>query len=171
MRAKLLYMKKLFFLAGTVIIMVACNQPTGKTETTTTFSLDSVKAAIAASNNSMNEAVEKGDSTLFVSGYASDGCVMPDGGGPKMCGAAGLNKFFGMVRQMGVTSIKLATTEVTGGKELVAEEGTYELLVGGKAVDKGKYIVTWKPENGVWKKHRDIWNSEMPPAPMDPAKK
>ena len=164
-------MKKLFFLASMAIIMVACNQPSVKTETTPAFSLDSAKAAIAASNNSMNEAVEKGDSALFVSGYASDGCVMPDGGAPKMCGQAGLYKFFAIIRQMSVSNIKLTITEVTGGKELVAEEGTYELLSGAKAIDKGKYIVTWKPENGVWKKYRDIWNSEMPPAPMNPAKK
>jgi ketosteroid isomerase-like protein len=35
---------------------------------------------------------------------------------------------------------------------------------GGKVVDRGKYIVIWKREQGQWKLHRDIWNTSMPPA-------
>ncbi len=36
---------------------------------------------------------------------------------------------------------------------------------GSKNVDKGKYIVVWKKENGDWKVWRDIWNSDNPPPP------
>ena len=30
----------------------------------------------------------------------------------------------------------------------------------GKEIDKGKYIVLWKMEDGKWKLHRDIFNSD-----------
>jgi len=32
----------------------------------------------------------------------------------------------------------------------------------GYVLDKGKYIVIWKQEEGQWKLHRDIFNSSMP---------
>lgn len=150
------------------MMVLACNQPAGTKDPAGSFSLDSVKAAIEANNKTFTEAIEKGDSALFLSAYTTDGCVMPNGGAPKMCGVEGLSKFFGMAKQMGISSIKLTTTEVLGGKELVSEEGSYEIIdAAGKTVDKGKFIVTWKEEKGTWKKYRDIWNTDMPP----PAKK
>jgi len=164
-------MKKLCVLFLSAMIILACNQPTATKEVTGSFNLDSVKSAIAANNKTFTEAIEKGDSALFVSNYTTDGCVMPNGGAPKMCGAEGLSKFFGIAKQMGVNSIKLTTTEVLGGKDLVSEEGLYEILdKTGNAIDKGKFIVTWKEEKGSWKKYRDIWNSDMPPPPP-PVKK
>ena len=33
-----------------------------------------------------------------------------------------------------------------------------------KMIDKGKYVVVWKPVNGEWKLFRDIFNSDMPAA-------
>ena len=73
---------------------------------------------------------------------------------------------------MGVRNIKITTEEVSGGSEAVAEIGTYEMF-GDKNVslDKGKFIVVWKQENGKWKMHRDVWNSDMPPPPPPPAAK
>ncbi len=164
-------MKKLCVLFLSAMIILACNQPTATKEATGSFNLDSVKVAIAANNKTFSEAIEKNDSALFISNYTTDGCVMPNGGAPKMCGAEGLSKFFGMAKQMGINSVKLTTTEVLGGKELVSEEGLYEILdKAGNAIDKGKFIVTWKEEKGSWKKYRDIWNSDMPPPPP-PVKK
>lgn len=67
---------------------------------------------------------------------------------------------------MGIRDIKLTMDEVTGGNEIVAETGIYEVFADkGQAIDKGKYIVIWKEENGKWKMHRDIWNTDMPAPP------
>jgi len=146
--------------------LFACNQPASTADAANGFNMDSVKAAIDPNNKHFSEAISKGDSALFVSCYTKDGCVMPDGGAPKMCGADGLSKFFVMAKQMGISSINLITSEVIGGDELVSEEGNYEILAAdGKAIDKGKFIVTWKQEDGVCKKYRDIWNTDMPPPP------
>ena len=57
---------------------------------------------------------------------------------------------------------------VAGGKKqgtagLLAETGTYEMYGdNNKTLDKGKYVVVWKQENGQWKIYRDIWNTSMP---------
>ena len=158
-------MKKLCFILIAATVVISCTQTAG-TKDAGSFNLDSVKAAIAVNNNSFNESFVKGDSALFLSTYTTDGCVMPDGGSPRMCGAEGLSNFFAYAKQMGVKGIKLITTEVIGGKEIVSEEGTYEVVdAAGKTLDKGRFIVTWKEENGTWKKYRDIWNTDMPPPP------
>jgi ketosteroid isomerase-like protein len=65
-------------------------------------------------------------------------------------------------------NITLNTTDLWGYDDLLTEVGTYTLTSkDGKEVDKGKYIDLWKMEDGKWKLHRDIFNSDLPcpPAP------
>ena len=65
--------------------------------------------------------------------------------------------------RMGVKDIKLTTDDVTGNGELAGETGNYEMYGdNNKLLDKGKYVVIWKNENGEWKLYRDIWNTSMP---------
>ena len=48
---------------------------------------------------------------------------------------------------------------------MLAETAHYEMYgADNKLLDKGKYVVVWKPVNGEWKLYRDIWNSSMPAA-------
>jgi len=45
----------------------------------------------------------------------------------------------------------------------IIEIGRYTLYGANDAqMDAGKYIVIWKQENGDWKLHRDIWNTNTP---------
>ncbi len=164
-------MKRLCLLMSAAVLLFSCSQPAGTKDPAGAFNLDSAKAAIDANNAVLIAAIKKGDSASFVSCYTKDGCVMGNNM-PKACGAAGLNQFLTGARQMGIENLKLTVTEVIGDKDLISEEGVFEILANdGSTLDKGKYIVTWKPENGVWKKYRDIFNSDLPPAPPPPAKK
>jgi ketosteroid isomerase-like protein len=67
----------------------------------------------------------------------------------------------------GITGIKLTTAEIWGNEDAITEEGSFELNIkDGTVVEKGKYLVLWKKENGKWKLHRDAFNSNLPvPAP------
>jgi ketosteroid isomerase-like protein len=57
------------------------------------------------------------------------------------------------LKRVGVVNISVFSTE----------EGVYEIKTkDGKQLDKGKYIVLWKKEDGKWKLHRDISNSDLP---------
>ena len=151
-------------------VLSSCNNDAAKTETTAGFSLDSAKASIEASNKVYGACFASGDSTAFVNCYTSDACIMPTGM-PKMCGTQAILGFFNGGRKMGITNIALTTEEVMGGKDAVVETGKYELFVGDKvSAEKGKYIIVWKEDNGKWKMHRDIWNSDAPPPPAAPAK-
>jgi hypothetical protein len=64
---------------------------------------------------------------------------------------------------MGVKDLKLSTEDISGNAKQVVETGRYEIYGDkNKFLEKGKYVVVWKFENGTWKMYRDIWNSSMP---------
>ena len=161
---------KLLGIACIAILFSSCNNEAAKTETSG-FSLDSAKTAIAASNKVFGSSFGTGDSAAFVSLYTSDGCMSPPNM-PIVCGPAAINTFFSTGYQYGIRNIVLTTGEVMGGKDAVVETGKYEVFIAGNvSVEKGKYVVGWKEENGKWKMHRDMWNSDAPPPPpVAPAK-
>jgi len=166
---KILQMKKFILPVAAICcsILFSCNNEAPKTEmAAAAFSLDSAKAAIAASNANFGDGFATGDSVSFVSHYAGDACINPSNM-PKMCGTAAITAFFNGGYKMGIRGLKITTGEVMGGKEGVIETGTYEMFADKNvSIDKGKFIVIWKEENGKWKMYRDIWNSDMPaPAP------
>lgn len=111
------------------------------------------------------EASANGDSAKFVNSYTSDACIYVTNA-PKMCGPQSITAFFNGAYSMGIRNLKLTTDEITGGTEGVVETGNYELFVDkGVSIDKGKYIVIWKEENGQLKMHRDIWNTDITASP------
>jgi ketosteroid isomerase-like protein len=147
----------------------SCNTENSKTQAPA-FSLDSAKAAIAASNKVFGACFATGDSVAFANCYTSDACINVTNM-PRMCGTQAITAFFNGGHKQGITNIVITTEEVMGGKEAVVETGKYEMFVGDKiSVEKGKFIVVWKEENGKWKMHHDIWNSDAPPPPPPPAK-
>ncbi len=170
-------MKKMFFLfSGAAVVsaclmLSSCNNDAAKSGAAPAFSLDSAKAAIAANNAIYGACFATDDSVKFVSCYTADACIFPPNM-PKMCGTQAISGFFNGGYKMGIRNLKLITEEVMGGPDAVAEIGKYEVL-GDKdaSFDKGKFIVVWKTENGKWKMHRDVWNSDNPPPPPPPAAK
>ena len=163
------FFKFLGILAMGTMLLSSCTNEAAKTETAG-FSLDSAKAAITTSNKVYGTCFTSGDSTAFANCYTSDACISPSGT-PKMCGTQAITAFFNGARKMGISNVVLTTEEVMGSKDALVETGNYELFVGDKvSAEKGKYIVVWKEENGKWKMHRDIWNSDAPP-PAAAAKK
>ena len=159
---------KLAGIACFVILFSSCNNEAAKIETTG-FSLDNAKADIAASNKVFGACFATGDSTAFANCYSTDGCIY-NANMPKVCGTAGIKTFFSMGYASGIRNVVLTTEEVMGGKEAVVETGKYEVLIANNvSVEKGKFVVAWKEENGKWKMYRDIWNSDAPPPPPAPA--
>jgi len=129
--------------------------------------MDSVRAQISASNAVYGGCFATGDSAAFAACYTSDACISPTGM-PKMCGKEAISAFFNQGVKMGVKNIVVTTEELMGGKDGVIETGKYDLQgEGGASWEKGKFIVIWKEENGKWKMHRDIWNSNTPPPPAN----
>ncbi len=160
----------LLCLGSLALLFSSCSNDSTKTETPA-FSLDAAKTAIAASNKTFGECFATGDSTKFIACYTSDACLNAPNM-PRLCGPQAITAFFNGGYKQGIRNITLTTEEVMGGKDAVVEIGKYDLLADkGVSIDKGKFIVIWKEENGKWKMHRDIFNSDMPAVPPPPAAK
>ena len=151
-------MKKLFFSAFIAASLFAC-----KTETKSTFDLANAKKEIEAANVQLTELLAKGDSVGMAASYSSDGAFMGSNS-PSLKGKDNLTSFWGGFIRTG-SSVSLTTVEVWGDENYITEEGLFEIKAkDGAVVDKGKYIVLWKKEDGKWKLHRDMSNSDLPAA-------
>ena len=153
-------------LIATAVFFAACNNPSATnnanaTRDSTSHDDDSVKAHIKKEALNWGEEVRRGDSTAMAAHYASDAIVMPSNSEPVK--GNDIIKFWGSVLRMGVKDLKLNISDISGDGDVYAETGTLELFgADNKSLDKGKYVVVWKKENGNWKMYRDIWNSNLP---------
>lgn len=124
-----------------------------------------VKAAIAAANKQFVAAFAKGDAAALAAMYSSGGQAFPPNA-ELVQGRDALQKLWQGAMASGVKDVVLTTTKLEAHGNTAYEVGTYVMnAAGGKPVDRGKFVVIWKRENGQWKLHRDIWNSNMPAAP------
>src|SRR5687768_4395622 len=150
-------MSKIFLSAGLALILFSCADKASESTTATSdsFDLSEVKKSIEATNKQFGEATVKGDSATVVSFYHSEAKLYPPNmpeGNSSVIGA--MSK---QLPAMGVKSFSLTAGDVTGNADQVVETGVWEMGDGSKTIDKGKYIVVWKKENGNWKLWRDIW--------------
>ena len=155
-----------------LIIMSACNTASTDTKTadasetkdSPAFDLASAKSAIEAENAKFMDAFKKGDSAGAAANYSDDAHLLPPNSEPVM--KSGIAPLWGSFMAMGVKEIKLVVDDIAGNADIISETGHYEILAAeNKMLDQGKYVVVWKPVNGVWKMYRDIWNTNMPAAP------
>jgi len=147
------------------LLLIACSQPAPPAP-----SSDEVRGAIEAQNRAFGEAVHAGDTAAIGALYSADGAVLPPNG-TKATGRAAVTEFWASALTAGIASAVLTTEEVFyAGGDTATEIGSAVLSAkDGSVVDEGKYIVLWKQEDGAWRLHRDIWNSNRAPAPATPS--
>jgi uncharacterized protein (TIGR02246 family) len=152
-------------------LFIACSNTASESgtntaaETKSTFDLAAARKTIDSLNSVFSSNVKKGDSAALAAMYTADAKMMV----PNMPASSGRSAiqsgFSGMFASMGLIDLKLTTVDVWGTEDLLAEEGTAFMSKDGKEIDKAKYIVLWKKEDGQWKLFRDIFNSDnTPPA-------
>jgi ketosteroid isomerase-like protein len=125
-----------------------------------------VKAALQKVNLTYGESFIKGDSSLFISCYAPDACILP-ANAPVICGVQGQLAFFKFGYKSGVRNIVFTTINLFGiTGQYVTEQGAYEMFgAGNNSLGKGKYLVLWKKTAHSWKMFRDMFSSNgVPPA-------
>jgi ketosteroid isomerase-like protein len=124
-----------------------------------------VTGEITKSNNELMAAYEAGDASALKTFYTSDAKLFPENSGI-VEGPEAISGFFGATMKMGIKKVKFEAVKATSYGEIAIEEGNYTLFVPGDYVaDQGKYMVTWKKEDGKWKVYRDIFNTNNP-APL-----
>lgn len=163
MRKTLCYFMVLVISLG----MFACDTDSKEDATVTTsastaFDMQKARADIDSINAKLIEEFKRGDSVAVASHYSSEGQLMFSNSEP-IKGKDIISAWGGMIRMGGVKDLKFVTTDLIGNSELLAETGTYEMKgENNTIIDKGKYVVVWKQENGEWKLYRDIANTNLP---------
>lgn len=158
----------LLLIAGGVSYLTACDQGASvksannkMSDSAAAFDLSKAREWIENDNKKFEEEVKKGDSNALAAHYSPDAWLLFNNSEPKK-GKEIASAWGGAIR-MGMKELKVTTTDLVGNADLLAETGMYEVIGdGNKTLDKGKYVVVWKPENGGWKIYRDIGNSNMP---------
>jgi len=93
--------------------------------------------------------------------YTRDARVLPPGA-PMLEGREQAKGFWQeAIQALGLKSAKLKTVDAEAIGDRVFEIGRAELLVGSGETIIVKYVVQWKQENGDWKWHVDIWNTNQ----------
>jgi ketosteroid isomerase-like protein len=119
-----------------------------------------VRAAIESANAKFSALAAQGDGAALAGLYATDGAVMPAGSEP-IRGSQAIAKFWQSALDSGVAAIELKTVEVYGQGTTATEVGEYALH--DKVLDRGKYIVIWRHQDGQWKLLRDMFSTNVPP--------
>jgi uncharacterized protein (TIGR02246 family) len=121
-----------------------------------------VRDAIVAANEKFVAAFNRGDAAGLAALYTEKGQVLPPNS-DFVTGQQAVQGFWQAVMDAGITEAKLETVEVEDHGDTATEVSKFTLYgEGGQVLDKGKYIIIWKQEQGQWKLHRDIFNSSIP---------
>ena len=156
-------------LALVVVIFVLTTSCKKETEVTTpTFDAAAAKTEVEARAKVFVEALNTKDSVGLANCYTTDAKFMQPND-KTVEGRANIQKLFGMWMKGPMMQIRINTVEVWGDENMLAAENNWSFLnESGKTVDTGKSIEIYKKEDGVWKLHRDCYNSDLPPSPPAP---
>ena len=146
-----------------ITVFSSCNEKIEEVHETETvvedeFNLVTAKKEIVAANAEFKAYFASSDSIGLGNLYTEDTKFMMTGA-PAITGRASVVSTFSAIMKSGITSVNLKTVEVCGNNEFITEEGEYSLYAGETQADYGKYLVLWKNEEGKWKLHRDIFNT------------
>ena len=95
--------------------------------------------------------------------YTEDAVAFPPNEN-RIAGREGVQKMWQSWIDAGLTDLTLTAAQVEESGNFAYEEGTYSIKIPGKdgktSEEIGKYIVVWKKgDDGEWRLHRDIWNT------------
>jgi ketosteroid isomerase-like protein len=121
--------------------------------------LDSIKLAMKATNDLFNrEVVGKKNFAALDQVYTADARILPPGS-PMVSGREAIRQFWmGAVDALQATSAVLTSVDVMPAGDGVVEIGA-ATIGGPTAMPDIKYVVYWRQEDGRWKWHVDIWNT------------
>lgn len=126
------------------------------------FDLTVAKASIEARSQIYADALNKKDSVGLANCYTKDGKFMQPND-KTVSGRENIQKLFGQWMKSDLPQFSIKTIEVWGDENALAAEEEWTFSdKDGKVLDSGKAIEVFKMEDGVWKLHRDCYNSDLP---------
>jgi ketosteroid isomerase-like protein len=151
-------MKKILLTTVVVTALFACKNTS---ENKANFDLATAKKEIEVANTNLSVALAKGDSIAVGNAYTFDAKLLY-ADAPAVEGREKIQSQWAKSITIGANHLKITTLEVWGDENAITEEGIYEFKSKeDKSIAVGKYIVVWKKEDGKWKLHRDMANSDV----------
>lgn len=128
------------------------------------MALTTIHDTVLEANKVFMDRYRRGEAARMAELYTEDGQVLPPNA-DFVTGRTEIQALWQGLMDMGIKEVNLETGEVEARDDTAYEVSTYKLLdANGQTLDRGKYIVIWKLEDGDWMLHRDIFNSSMPAA-------
>jgi ketosteroid isomerase-like protein len=118
-----------------------------------------ILAAMKRTNEIACQAVANGTVEEFELVYTEDARILPPGG-EMVSGRAAIIDFWGTAVAAGLRHATLTTIDALPAGDGVVEIGRADLLMGDAEVQV-KYVVYWREEEGAWRWHVDIWNTNQ----------
>jgi ketosteroid isomerase-like protein len=148
----------------TLLLVTGCNNPNNSksdNKENSMFNIVTAKKEIDEANRQFINLFNSSDSVGLANMFTVDGKSM-EPNEPAFVGRAQIQTHYSNVMKMGANKLGLTTTGLWGDENMLVEEGEFTFKgEDGKELDKGKYIVLWKMEDGKWKLFRDCYNSDM----------
>ncbi len=121
-----------------------------------------VTGEITEANKGFMEAFNSGDAKALAMNYTSNAKLYPPNS-DVIEGQEAIEEFWNALMNMGIKKTLLETVTAESFGNIAIEEGRSTVYVEDDQIaGQGKYIVTWKKEDGQWKLHKDIWNTTNP---------
>lgn len=121
-----------------------------------------IRNAITAVNEELMKAFADGDGARVGAVYAENAQLLQPNG-KTVSGRNAIGKYWQGTIDSGIKALKIQVLEIVEMKDKAATVGRYEIFdANNRQLDAGKYVVLWIQENGKWRLHRDIWNSDAP---------
>ena len=141
----------------TILISIACQQQTTDTKPVIEeFDMQKAKSFIDSINTKFSEQTKLGDSIALASHYSSDAAILLPNSEP-IRGKEILSAWGSMLRA-GSVDITFQTIDITGSNDFLIETGYIVTKINEDNINKSKYLVIWKMQNGEWKLYRDMVN-------------
>jgi ketosteroid isomerase-like protein len=152
--------------AFVTLFMVACSsQGPPPRANAAAFDLSAMRTIIEAQNERFTRAHVAGDIATIDAMFTRDARSFPPGADAAI-GLAAIHALTAEYLKAGVAEFREDTTDFYGNQDLLIDAGTYEMTYGAdRVVERGKYLNVWKQEDGAWKIHANIWNTNPAPAP------
>jgi len=152
-------MLKLVFTAS-IFFCFTGNTVFSQSKSATTFDIDAANKAIQIQIRAFESALKKGDSAAIRNLFCIDARLL-NHGSPSTVGRADIVKSLAEMIRDSITGSGFVTTGLWGSDEILAEEGTgYFAKSNGTVIARGRYLLIWKKEDGLWKIFRDTFFSD-----------
>jgi ketosteroid isomerase-like protein len=152
----MLKLSLLFFITA-VLITTGCNQKNSNIKSASEeFDMQTAKSFIDSINTKFSEQIKNGDSIALASHYSTDAAILLPKSEP-IKGKDILSAWGSMLRA-GTEDISFQTIDLAGNNDFLIETGYITTKGSENTINKSKYLVVWKKQNGEWKLYRDMIN-------------